>query len=146
MKTGNKKTPRKRTSALHYTRRRHASFVPGSCASGGMTPTGGPRRRRVRCEEEAEQKGEWGVNGKPGRRGRLELIQSRGGGSPLAVRGKEGEKQREITTPLLVIEIIRCQHSTSFTVPTFFLPPSSRNPSCSRFVFPSLDVIQIFDS
>lgn len=81
---------------------------------------------RVRCKWEA------------GAEGWLELIQSRGGGSPLAVRGKEGEKQREITTPLLVIEIIRCQHSTSFTMPTFS-PPPLRDPSYLRFVFPLLD-------
>lgn len=71
-KTGNKKTPRKRTSALHYTRRRHASFVPGSCASGGVTSHGEERQGemrgrgrtegRVRCKWEAGAEGTAWIN------------------------------------------------------------------------------------
>lgn len=94
----------------------------------GETRGDGRTEGRVRCKWEAGAE-----------RGRLELIQSRGGGSPLAVRGKEGEKRREITTPLLVIEIIRCLHSTSFTMPTF--TPCS---FIARFVFPVTKICSKF--
>lgn len=144
-KLGGKKTTllRKRTSALHYTRRRHASFVTGSCASGGTTTTA---RRGARREDEMRGRGrtegrarcKWEVGGG---RGRLELIQSRGGGSPLAVRGKRGWEATRDNHPFA------CHRN--YTLPTldlvyhadFLLPLSSRGSS-RRLVrlssFPSL--------
>lgn len=85
----------------------------------------GERGERTRCEEEAEQKGERGVNGKSGRKGTAWINTITRGWLTTRSPWQEGERQREITTPLLVIEIIRCQHSTSFTMPTFSLPLSS---------------------
>lgn len=141
--------PRKRTSALHYTRRRHASFVPGSCASGGVTgdvDTGieekeGKMRGRGRAEERVRCKWEAGAEGTAWintiTRGWLTTR------SPWQ-RGWEATRDNH---PLLVIEIIRCQHSTSFTMPTFSLPLSSRGSVLlTHFVFLSLNKFQIFGS
>lgn len=98
------------------------------------------------ARKRAKQKREWDVNGKSERGGEdgLELIQSRGGCLTTRSPWQEGEKQREITTPLLVIEIIRCQHSTSFTVSTFSLPPSSFSFAFFSFLVSSSSFFSLF--